>query len=153
MDIRINNLRRARNRRRGGFTLIEAAMTTVIIGMGVMAMMQLIASGTMNNIQSFEMTTGVNVAKAIREVTLQKTMAQIIAMNNTTHDPPWDSRSQGMSNLAGWQQSIKVQSVNPDNLTQNITDSDPSAVRVTVSVTHNGEKAAELSWYTFRAAH
>jgi Tfp pilus assembly protein PilV len=149
----MNNLKRARTRRRGGFTLIEAAMTTVIIGMGVMAMMQLIASGTMNNIQSFEMTTGVNAAKAIREVTLQKTMAQILAMNNTTHDPPWDSRSQSIATLAGWQQSIKVQAVNPDNLTQNITDTDPSAVRITVSVTHNGEKAAELGWYTFKAAH
>ena len=153
MDNRINNLKRARSRRRGGFTLIEAAMTTVIIGMGVMAMMQLIAAGTVNNIQSFEMTTGVNVSKAIREITVQKTMAQILAMNNTTHDPPWDSRSQPMSTLAGWQQTIKVQAVNPDNLTQNITDSDPSAVRINVTVTHNGTKAADLSWYSFKAAH
>jgi len=128
-------------------------MATVIIGMGVMAMMQLIAAGTMNNIQSFEMTTGVNVAKSIREITVQKTMAQILAMNNTTHDPPWDSQSAPMSGLAGWKQSIKVQAVNPDNLTQNITDSDPSAVRISVSVTHNGEKAAEMSWYTFKAVN
>ena len=128
-------------------------MATVIIGMGVMAMMQLSAAGTMNNIQSFEMTTGVNVAKSIREITVQKTMAQILAMNNTTHDPPWDSQSAPMSGLAGWKQSIKVQAVNPDNLTQNITDSDPSAVRISVSVTHNGEKAAEMSWYTFKAVN
>src|SRR6476659_6078685 len=87
---------------RRGFTLIEAALTTIIIGVGMAAMMQLLAAGTVNNIQSFETTTGVNIAKAIREVTVQKTMAEVIAMNNTYHEPPWDSRSQPISNLTKW---------------------------------------------------
>jgi hypothetical protein len=112
-------------------------------------MMQLLATGTMSNIASFDQTTGVNVAKAIREVTVQDTLAQVIAMNNTTHDPPWDSRSQPMSQLSGWKQSIVVQSVNRDKLTQNIVDSNPSAVRVTVTVSHNGTYVCDMSWYTF----
>ena len=41
-----NHLRRTRRGRRGGFTLIEAAMTTLIVGVGFMAMMQLIATGS-----------------------------------------------------------------------------------------------------------
>ena len=56
--------------RRSGFTLIEASLTTVIIGVGVVAMMQLLAVGTMSNISSFEQTTGVNVTKSVSEITV-----------------------------------------------------------------------------------
>ena len=72
-------------------------------------------------------------------------------MNNTYHEPPWDSRSQPISDLAKWRQTITVQAVNPDNLTTNIVDSTPDAVRVTVSVSHNGNKVCSMSWYTFSA--
>jgi len=58
------NHRRARR----GFTLIEAALTTVIIGVGVMSMMQLLAAGTASNLGSAELTTGINLAKNIREI-------------------------------------------------------------------------------------
>ena len=136
---------------RRGFTLLEAMLTTVIIGVGFGAMMQLLAAGTVNNIQSFETTTAVNIGKAILEVTVQKTMAQVIAMNNTYHEPPWDSRSQTISNLTKWRQTIAVQSVSPDSLTTNITDAAPDAVRVTVTVTHDGRKVCDMSWYTFNA--
>ncbi len=138
--------------RRRGFTMIEASLTTVIIGVGVAAVMQLLAAGTINNIQSFETTTGVNVGKAFREVTLQKSMSEVIAMNGTYHEPPWDSRSQAMTDLTGWRQSITVQPVSADNLTLNIADANPTAVRVTVMVTHDTRQVCDISWYTFKAA-
>ena len=138
--------------RRRGFTMIEASLTTVIIGVGVAAVMQLLAAGTINNIQSFETTTGVNVAKAFREVTLPHSIAEVIAMNGTSHQPPWDSRSQGMTELTTWKQTIAVQPVSPDNLTLNIVDPNPTAVRVTVSVSHDTHAVCDMSWYTFKAA-
>jgi len=144
-------IRRHLRSRRRGFTLIEASLTTVIIGVGVVAMMQLLAAGTVNNIQSFETTTGVNVAKAIREITVQKTLAQVIAMNNTYHEPPWDSRSQDINDLPHWRQTITVQPVSKDKLTINIVDPNPSAVRVTVTVSHNGNQVCNMSWYSFSA--
>src|SRR6266581_3800902 len=52
---------------RRGFTLIEAAITTVIIGVGCVAMLQLLASGTMANHDGAELTTGMNLAGNIRE--------------------------------------------------------------------------------------
>ena len=138
-----------RRKARRGFTLMEAALAIVIVGVGVTAMLQLLAAGTVNNIDSFELTTGMNVARAIREVTLQKSLAQVIAMNGTTHTPPWNSQSQPISDLSGWKQSIAVQAVSPDGLTTNIVDPSPSAVRVTVAVTHNGQQVCNTSWYTF----
>ena len=59
----------AQSRRRNrGFTLIEAAMTTVIIGVGFVAMLQLLATGTASNIEGAQTTTGINLAKNVREM-------------------------------------------------------------------------------------
>lgn len=141
-----------RGRRGGrGFTLIEASLTMIIIGVGVASMVQLLASGTVNNIESAELTTGINVAKNVREIALQKSMTELIAMNNTYHEPPWDSRSASITDLPTWRQTISVQAVNPDKLTTNVADPNPSAVRVIVTVTHHGRKVCDVSWYTFQA--
>jgi prepilin-type N-terminal cleavage/methylation domain-containing protein len=55
---------------RRGFTLIEAAMVTVIIGVGVVAMLQLLAAGTVSNSEGTELTTAINLANNVREMSL-----------------------------------------------------------------------------------
>src|SRR4051812_17096804 len=60
--------RAARSRR--GFTLIEAAMVTVIVGVGVVGMLELLAAGTMSNTKGTELTTAINLANNVREITL-----------------------------------------------------------------------------------
>jgi prepilin-type N-terminal cleavage/methylation domain-containing protein len=58
----------ARGRR--GFTLIEAAIVTVIIGVGVVSMLQLLAAGTVSNSEGTELTTAINLANNVREFSL-----------------------------------------------------------------------------------
>src|SRR4029079_2970899 len=55
---------------RRGFTLIEAAMVTVIIGVGVVAMLQLLAAGPVSNSEGTELTTAINLANNVREMSL-----------------------------------------------------------------------------------
>src|SRR5882762_2003420 len=54
--------------RRAGFTLIEAALVTTIISFGVLAMLQLLAVGTVSNNEGAEMSTAINLAKGVREL-------------------------------------------------------------------------------------
>jgi type II secretory pathway pseudopilin PulG len=143
------------NRRNGlkrtaAFTLIEAALTTIIVGVGAVSILQLLAAGTVSNVNASDLTTGSNIAKDIHEAMIQMSYAQVLAVNGATYKPPIDSRSQAISNLSDWQQSIVVQPVNPDNLTQNVVNSDPDAVRVTVSVSHNSDSVCSESWYSFK---
>src|SRR3954466_12644353 len=53
---------------RGGFPLIEAALVTTIISFGVLAMLQLLAVGTVSNSDGAEMSTAINLAKSVREM-------------------------------------------------------------------------------------
>ena len=132
-----------------GFTLIEAAMTTVIVGVGFMAMLQLLAAGTASNIQGIEHTTGINLAKNVREMSLKMKYAQLGALNGKTYNPVIDSQGQAVSGYEGWTQVVSVHPVDPDRITLEITDSTPKALHCSVSVTHNGRQVTAMDWYEF----
>lgn len=138
-------------RPRRGFTLIEAALTTTIIGVGVVAMLQLLAAGTVSNVDGAQQTTGINLARNMREMSLQYTFDQIRGLNNKTYKPAVDSQGHAINEMPDWAQSITVAQVDPKNLTKTTSAGTPTAVRVTVTVLHNVEKISELSWYQFHA--
>jgi type II secretory pathway pseudopilin PulG len=141
---------RRATRARRGFTLIEAALTTMIVGVGLVATMSLLAAGTNSNIDGANTTTGVNLAKNVRELSLKSTFDEVRAMNGRTHNPPIDSRGTAVVGFNNWTQSVVVQPVDPDRLSTDIVDPDPDVVRVTVRVHNNGDYVNELTWYRFR---
>jgi hypothetical protein len=127
-------------------------MTTVIVGVGFMAMLQLLATGTVSNLRGAQTTTGVNLAKNIREMTLKLPFAQLKALNNTTHSPPIDSRGVALEEFDDWSQVIEVKSVDPDRLTLDVNDPDPVALRFTVTAQHAGQEVCRVSWYAFNGS-
>jgi prepilin-type N-terminal cleavage/methylation domain-containing protein len=147
-------MRYARNNfsRRRGFTLIEASLTTVIVGVGFVAMLQLFAAGTAANVRGTINTTGINLAKNVREMSLKMKFAELPTLNGKTYSPAVDSRGIAISDFDNWSQSVVVHPVDPDKLTLDITDADPDAVRVTVTVLHNGTKVCDLSWFSLKGA-
>jgi Tfp pilus assembly protein PilV len=136
-------------RRASGFSLIEACLATVIIGVGVVAMLELIAAGTRVNVDGAELTTGINLARNVREMTLKLPFAQLKALDGTNYATPIDSRGIALTGFDGWAQTISVSSVNPDQLTTTISDPDPDAVRITVTTLRNGSTVANIHWYAF----
>ena len=136
-------------RRSAGFTLIEAAMTTVIVGVGFVAMLQLLTTGTATNIQSAATTTGLNLARNVREMTLEMPYNQLGTLNGKTYSPAVDNRGNALTDFADWSQQVTVQAADPDGLTRTVVDATPAARRITVTVTRNGEQACSVSWYVF----
>jgi prepilin-type N-terminal cleavage/methylation domain-containing protein len=142
--------RLGRSYRRGvrrGFTLLEASLATVIVGVAFVAVLQLLAVGTISNLDSAQQTTAVNLARNMRELLLQKTYVSLPTYNGASYSPPRDSRGIDITEMSEWRQQIAVQAVEPDELTTNIVDSTPAAVRITVTVSRNNEKVCDLSWY------
>jgi Tfp pilus assembly protein PilV len=142
------NSSRSRSRIRG-FTLIEASLTTVIIGVGFLAMLQLLAAGTMTNIRAIETTTGVNLAKNVREMSLKRKFSELMSLNNASYQPPVDSQGTALSDFANWKQKVAIHAVDPNRMTLDISDSTPDAVRVTVTIEHNDQQVCEVTWYAY----
>ncbi|SRR5258706_4076253 len=160
---------------RSGFTLIEAALVTTIISFGVLAMLQLLAVGTVSNSDGAEMSTAINLAKSVREMMIGMSIADpqtpthwgseagetlsgangyddIDDFDGKTYSPPIDARRTSIAALPDWSQSIRVQTVDPNLLTSTVPNGTTAAVRVTVTVSHNGKQITSYSWVAFDAA-
>lgn len=160
-------------RPRRGFTLIEAAITTVIIGVGCVAMLQLLAAGTLANNEGAELTTAINLAGNVREAMTGVAYADpttpthwgpetgennvgayddLDDFDGQTFSPPIDARRISLgSTYSTWAQQVTVESVKPDNLTAakshlTLTPSLRPTCRCTVSITHNGRQVYTQSW-------
>jgi Tfp pilus assembly protein PilV len=141
--------RTLRRASRGGFTLIEASLATIIIGVGFVAVLQLLAAGSVANMGAMELTTGANLARNVNEMLMQKKYADLPSYGGKKYSPPKDSRGEDLDDYSGWEQSVAVTAVNPERLTQTEVNSSPKAVRVTVAVSHNNATVCEVSWFVF----
>ena len=152
---------------RGGFTLIEAAIVTVIVGVGTVAVLQLMAAGTMSNAESSELTTGLNLANDIKEMSRGLAFADpttpavwgvnagessvatyddIDDLDGVTFSPPIDARRQSLSSYTNWKQTVTVETVNPASIGSSTTKGSQPINRVTVKVYKNNMDVCQLAW-------
>ena len=133
-------------RRAAGFTLIEAALTTIIVGTGVLAIVAAQQAYHMQNDWAQRTGTGMLLANEIRELTLTMPMYDPIAgkdglgtkgdnvaafncvadfagsaspsafKGSTTFTPPIDARRETFSDLERWRQTVTVRNVWADEL-------------------------------------
>src|SRR4051794_20467801 len=102
-------------RSRSGFTLIEAAIVTAIVGLGIVGLLELIAAGSMSNIESSELTTAVFLAQNVGERLQGASYATLHSTyDNVTCSPPKDGRGVDLTGFSGWSQVIDVSYVDPD---------------------------------------
>jgi hypothetical protein len=166
----------ARERRRGrsrAFTLMETALATVIVGVGCVSMLALLGAGTQANSDGTELTTGMNLASNIREGLtgvyftdpttpthwgVENDEATLAAYDDLddfdgkSFSPPIDARRNSLgADYSTWTQSVKVESVRPDNLSVTMAhltlapELRPTS-RVTVTVFHNNRPVFTQSW-------
>ena len=157
---------------RRGFTLIEAALATAVIGLGVLGLVQLLAAGTVTNVEATELTTAVNLAGNVREVmagidlfdpqaptrwdTKEPALGSIPAVkqyddvldfDDTSFSPPLDASRNAMSGYADWTQAISVQSVAADNVSSLRPDTTAEkTARVTVRILRGTREVYQTSW-------
>lgn len=164
---------RASTRRRGGFTLIESAIAVVVVGVGIVALLQAMASGTRINGQARAITQGVFLAQEVREWTLRLPFKDPNAPNPNMHpytpgpesgenpqvyvndlddlesitfSPPRDGEGQAIPELSGWTQTITMQWRDPGSLTTAVPSGTSGVVHVTVSVSRNNQSVHSASW-------
>jgi hypothetical protein len=114
-----------------------------------MSLLQLLAAGTISNVQGAQTTTGMNLAKNVREMSLKLPFVQLSDLDGDSYSPPVDSRGSALSDFSDWSQTVDVQPVDPDRLTLDVSTDTPLALRVTVTVSRHGQAVCSTSWYAF----
>ena len=143
-------------RARAGFTLIEAAIVTAIVGFGIVALLELLAAGSMANAESAELTTAVFLANNINELMQGKDYATLKATYDgktygkptaSPFDVPVDGRGQPLAGFTNWAQELDVSYVDHDRITLVVPDTqiEPTS-RVTVNIKHNGVLVYTARW-------
>jgi hypothetical protein len=155
-----------RTRARRGFTLLEAGLVTVIIGIGAVAILELLVVSTLSNYDGAERTTAIYLAGNIREITVGlrfedpdapdewataeagvELYDDVKDLDGRTFDPPLGGNRQRLRGYAGWSQVVTVDTVSEDDLPA-AGAKDPTApvARVTVAVMHDGREVYRKSW-------
>lgn len=146
-----------------GFTLIEAAMTTAIIGIAFASMLELFATCTRQNRAAASITTAAMLATHIRETMLPlpfsdpnplsatfgaeagETTASyddVDDFNGLTFNPPIDAGRQPIPQLSQYSQTVSVVNVNPS--LPSGTGTAGSAVRVTVTILYQSNASSPV---------
>jgi type II secretory pathway pseudopilin PulG len=153
--------------RRGGFTLLETALATVIVGVGVIATMQVMAAGTQSNDAASNMGTGVQLAHNIRELSLGLPLTDAVYgsshwglepgetaltandlddLDGAVFSPPINARRQVVPNISDWKQTVRVDSVDPGAVTGAVPSGSTAVYRVTVTISRSGQNVYSANW-------
>ena len=137
---------------RPGFTLIEASLATVIVGVGVLSMMQLFTACTKQNGAAANMTTAMLLAENIQETMAGLSFSDpafgrtyfgvepgqtlpsyddIDDFDGKTFSPPIDSTRTAIASLSQYSQVISVWPVYANQLSSNSNPASPDLSQVT----------------------
>ena len=159
---------RSRHGFRRGFTLMEASLAVMIVGIGFLAVMELFSACTMENQKSTQVTTAQLLCTNIQEMTANMSFkdpyyaatawgaeaAETLANYNDIDDfdglsfnPPLDSTRATIPQLAKYTQVVTVMPVDPNRPGNNTDTAKPEigkgtytgAVRVRVSVLYRAK--------------
>lgn len=139
-----------RNRRhRGGFTLVEVAIATAMIGVAIVALLTALTAGTRTNAAGRDLSQAVFLSQAIREWTLSMPYDDLEDIQSVTYSPPRNSMGQELSDMIGWSQVVSVTYREPEDLSTEVAG--PADVaRVQVTVRHNNQEVLTTGWLVTR---
>lgn len=142
----------SRERRPKGFTLIETALATLIVGLGIAATMQLFASCTVENKSAGRLSVAMLMASNIREAMgglsfrdpgtvgavfgpesgeSLATWEDVDDFDGSTFSPPIDSLREQIPEQGQYSQVVSVWPVDPNQLSLNSDESSPDIAKTT----------------------
>lgn len=164
--------RHTANRKKGGFTLLEALFAAMLIGLVVAALAASSSAFTMANGYGMDLSTAEFLIEEIRDMTATlpavdpQTQAAVFGpesdetssalyddvddFHNASFCPPLDISRAAIDEFASFTQQVKVENVDAADLTDAVAQHASDFVRVTVTVLKNNEPVASTSWIRAR---
>lgn len=137
------------------FTLIEAMVATVILGMGVAAVVVSLGSGSRINQSGRDITQATLLAQNIREWTLQlpfsdPDLLSLDDLANVTYSPPRDGSGNAMSGMGEWSQTITLSWRDPVDINTVVADGASDLLYLGVTVSKRGQEVVKTGWLAGR---
>ena len=135
-----------------GFTLIEALIATVLIGLGAVAVIMSAGSGTKVNQASLDMTKASFLAQELREWTLQlpiddpDSTNDLKAMDSNSFTTPLDGKGSQITGISDWKEKITVTWRNPADLDSEVTAGTSDIVYVEVTIKRRDYEILTTGW-------
>lgn len=161
-------MKRSENKNKSGFTLIEALIATILIGVSIAALITSNISHTQANAHGMYTTTAEFLIEEIRVMTMPMAFVEPDEVPDTfgpddgeddvgdyddlddfdgvTFSPPVDVNGNSLNDFSEYSQIVTVESVNPADFTSAVDDFDSSIIRMSVSIVMNGKEVGSTSW-------
>ena len=155
-----------------GFSLVEVAVATIIIGLGVAALMVSVGAGTRTNNEGMKLTEAVFLAQEMREWTLklpfvdpnlpnsppgpegsenpQVSVDDLDDLMNVTYSPPRNGQGSPITDMAGWSQHITITWQDENSLALTVSNGSSNFVYVEVRIAYQGQEVLTTGWLVAR---
>ena len=130
-----------------GFTLIEAMIATLLIGIAIVSLVVSSQAFTRVNSAGINLSTAEFLIEEVRARTAPIEFDDLAAFAGT-YSPPEDVHGNQLTTFVGFSQQVTVQNVSPSDFTT--PDADSDFARVTVAILLNSSQITSASWIRAR---
>ena len=130
-----------------GFTLIEALIAAMLLGLVVAALAAASGAFTMANGYGVDLSTAEFLTEEMRERTTNIDVDTLLtSYDEQTFTPPIDVSGAQMADFGEFGQQVTIEHVQSGNFDQIDTSETSDFVRVTVTVSKGGQPISSTSW-------
>lgn len=155
-----------------GFTLIEVAVATMIVGVGITALLVAVGANTRVNGYGAELTEATFLAQELHEWTSALPFSDpdpedannppgpdgsdpqppddLDDLMGVTYSPPRDGEGYELYGMSGWSQTITLTWRDPNALTQTVADGASDVIHVQVDIGYKGRTILINGWFAAR---
>ena len=153
-----------------GFSLIEAMIAVVLVGLSVTALVVASQSFTQANSFGADLSTAEFLIEQVRELTVllpvvdPETVTATFGPEETgltayddvddfdsaTFSPPISANRVALTDLGGYTQQMTVQNLSPTNFDMVVADHSSAFIRITVIILQNGQQISSTNWIRAR---
>ena len=160
---------------RGGFTLIEIAVATAVVGIALAALLVALGSHTRVRDAAAKITQAAALAQELREWTLALPFSDpdsgdadnppgpdgsdplvfvddLDDLMDVTYEPPRDGQGNKIYSMDGWSQIIRLSWRDPNDISTPIADGASDLIYVEVDVAFQGKSIRTTNWLVARRA-
>jgi len=156
---------------RSGFTLVEAAVATALIGIALASLLTALQSGTRTNEASRRLTQAIFLSQEICEWALRLpfedpeesgetpgseegdpplAVDDLDDLMGVTYSPPRDAYGSAITDMSGWSETITLTWRDSSNVATVVPDGSSDVVHVQVSLSYQGRQVLTNDWLVTR---